>query len=127
MASNKKTKQKHRLLKKRAGWTKTSCIVYVLRCPVTRDIRYVGQTRLPIETRLKWHMKNSVAGSAPVNRWVKSLSAPPIIEAVDIKALWDITEAVVIDRLIKNNHKLLNVCSVIPDYDLCKEATHLSK
>ena len=116
--SNKKTKQKHKLLKKREGWTKTSCIVYVLRCPVTRDIRYVGQTRLSAEVRLKWHIKNSKKRSAPVSRWIKSLEYAPIIEIVDSKAVWDITEAVVIDRLIKNNHKLLNVCSVIKDYDI---------
>jgi hypothetical protein len=38
---------------------------------------------------------------------------PPTIEMIDEKGIWDISEAVWIDRLRHQGHQLLNVASVV--------------
>jgi hypothetical protein len=111
--SNKKAKQKHRLLKKRQGWTKTSCIVYGIRCPSSGDLRYIGQTRSDVLSRMKWHKKSSRSGNAPLYVWWRQLEVDPTIEVIDSKGIWDVTEAALIERAISKGARLLHINSVI--------------
>jgi hypothetical protein len=99
--------------------TKTWCRVYVLREAEGKPIRYVGQTRLELQDRLRWHFKGIQEhrvngwGLSKAQKWIASLPAPPVIELIDAKGIWDISEAVWIDRLRTRGEPLLNVLSVV--------------
>lgn len=94
--------------------------VYVLIDPITKLQRYVGQTRCRPQKRLKFHYKelnkhlNQGKRLSPVKLWLKNLrdkNLRPEIEILDSKAIWDISEAVWIDRLTNQGVILLNVAS----------------
>lgn len=99
--------------------SKTWCRVYVLREFAGGPARYVGQTRQSPEMRLWWHLKDLRKCKAEgrqltaAKRRLDGLSAPPIIEVLDEHGIWDISEAVWIDRLRRDGAPLLNVASVI--------------
>jgi len=91
---------------------------------VNGNIRYVGQTMLPIKERLSWHFKGlrqkirRGLRLSPAERWLDAeleKNHPPTIHMLDERGQWDISEAVWIDRLRHQGHKLLNVQSVVPD------------
>jgi hypothetical protein len=73
---------------------------------------------LPTE-RLRWHFKtlrkdiNQGRRLSRVQQWLSSLDSPPIIEVIDPKGIWDISEVVWIDRLRNAGHPLLNVQSLV--------------
>jgi len=113
MISRRKKLRRHRAARRRAP--KNSCIVYVLKETAESAPVYVGQTRLLIEERLRWHIKDMQRGKkAPVAAWLRNLPAPPVIEALDLNGIWDLSEAVWIDRLRAQGYRLLNVNSVVP-------------
>lgn len=107
----------HRRLR-RKSWSKNSCLVYVLREAIHKPPRYVGQTRAHESVRLHYHIKTAqTRPRSPVERWIASLlanGAAPIIEVIDRQGIWDISEAVWIDRLRSAGADLLNVLSVVP-------------
>jgi hypothetical protein len=97
----------------------TWCRVYALREAEGKPIRYIGQTRLGLHERLRWHFKgikerqeNGLALSK-AQKWIARLPTPPVIELIDGKEIWDISEAVWIDRLRTRGEPLLNVKSVV--------------
>ena len=36
--------------------------IYILKCPISKEIRYVGLTRVSLEHRLHLHLKENVKG-----------------------------------------------------------------
>lgn len=97
---------------------KTRCTVYILRDPDTTEIRYVGQTRLTMMGRMKWHkrkMKEALfgrVGFTPLYRWMEKLDRlgkEPIAEEITHNGAWDKTEMAMIERLRLRGDPLLNV------------------
>lgn len=98
------------------------CRVYKLVDPFTMKPRYVGQTKCNGKARLRWHIKplnnliNRGVRLSPVQQWLldlKKVGKRPILIIIDHNAIWDITEAVHIDRLRREGYELLNRCSVV--------------
>jgi hypothetical protein len=104
---------------KRQNSGKNRCKVYVLREAPGMPIRYVGQTRQTLAKRLNGHMKELRKRQecglwlSKAQKWIATLPTPPIIELIDAKGIWDISEAVWIDRLRTRGEPLLNVLSVV--------------
>ncbi len=105
--------------KSRRKKAKSWCQIYVLRERADSPVRYVGQTRQSPDMRLWWHLKDLKRTKeqrkrlTPVKSWLDGLSNPPVIEVIDLDGIWDITEAVWIDRLIARGEPLLNLASVV--------------
>ena len=99
---------------------KNWCLVYVLREAVGMPARYVGQTRQSPDMRLWWHLKDLKRCKeegrtlSKAKQWLDSLAKPPVIEVLDENGQWDISEAVWIDRLLRQGEPLLNVSSIVP-------------
>ncbi len=111
-------------LRKAKAWRKKAapshCTIYSLRDPMTGALIYVGQTRSSIQERLRNHLKEVQRGLgkslSPVHtRIAQCLPRLPVIETVDANGIWDVSEAVWIDRLRRDGHPLLNVLSVVAD------------
>lgn len=105
--SNRDVKRRHRRWLRAGG--RTLCRVYVLLDPTTHRARYIGQTRILLRHRLKWHMKDSIQGTSRVSQWIRSLDAPPRIESLDENATWDVSEIIWIERFRNQGFELLNV------------------
>jgi hypothetical protein len=93
------------------------CKVYLLIDPRTGEKKYIGQTRCHERTRLKFHYKEMRRAEfqkrslRPVHAWLLELANAgfkPTIEILDDNGLWDIAEAVWIDRLTNEGCQLLN-------------------
>ena len=117
--SNKKTKRKHRHLKR--SKPKIWCQVYVLHAGDGLP-RYVGQTTLVPEDRLKYHLNDVGKRRArkqrlsPVGTWISGLMASgryPVLDIIDPNGIWDVSEAVWIDRLRRRGADLLNVLALV--------------
>lgn len=110
-------KKKSRRLKR--THSKTWCFVYVLREASGQPVRYVGQTRQTPEMRLWWHLKdlrrckNQGLRLTPIKCWLDGLGVPPVIEVIDHEGIWNISEAVWIDRYRRQGEPLLNIASVV--------------
>lgn len=59
-------------------------IIYVLKCPDTKNIRYVGVTCGTLRNRLHGHMYDAKKGGTPKRNWINSLAVRPIIEQIEI-------------------------------------------
>ena len=103
--------------------TKTWCFVYGLKDPETGATCYIGQTRCLPKTRLKFHYKSLDTHLArgrklyPVMVWLKALRDKGLklqLDLIDDRAIWDVTEAVWIDRMTRGGIQLLNVGSRVP-------------
>jgi len=57
--------------------------IYILRHPESKEIRYVGYTKLTLEKRLEKHMRDSNNHNHHRANWIKSLPSEPIIEEID--------------------------------------------
>lgn len=86
--------------------TKLSCFVYAL-TDEAGAIRYVGQTRQPLQDRLRWHHRRARPDGAPVQRWL--CDAKPTIVMLDRTATWDVSEILWIEKLRRAGERLLNV------------------
>lgn len=115
--SRSKQKRQHRKLRRNSP--KSWCLVYALKHE--GKIHYVGQTRSLPTVRLASHFKEiqkrQMQGRhlSPVMRWIEGLGHEPVIEVLDRNGIWDISEAVWIDRCRRRGEPLKNVLSVIPD------------
>lgn len=62
--------------------------IYVLKCPVTRRVRYVGATRQRLEKRLVGHVSEARTGKLwPRCHWIRKLLSAgtlPLIEIVEL-------------------------------------------
>lgn len=65
--------------------------IYVLKCPITNDIRYVGQTRMKLAKRLSGHLYDALSRDKVrlnhKDNWIKKLIKDghrPIIESVEL-------------------------------------------
>lgn len=89
--------------------------IYILRDPLTNDIRYCGQTVSKIEYRLKRHVKSSnekVGRLTKKEAWIKSLgSVLPKVELIEEceKANANEKEIFHINRLKLEGHDLTNL------------------
>lgn len=114
MVGRKKALKQHRRAR-RKEWSKTRCFVYGLFDG--EECFYVGQTRLLLDERLRWHLKDvqkrleTGRTLSPAQRKIASMGSSPRIEMVDEFGVWDISEAVWIDRYLTKGHPLLNVLS----------------
>ncbi len=120
MLSRRKALRRHRSLRRKQ--CRTWCQVYVLREFPGSPIRYVGQTRMLPSERMRWHFKGihrkKSAGQrlSPVQQWIydnDAMGIPVEIEVIDKQGIWDISEAVWIDRLRRDGHPLLNVAGIV--------------
>jgi hypothetical protein len=115
--SRNKVRRQHRRFRRKQS--KSWCLVYVLREAPGKPVVYVGQTRQAPSERLWWHFKairQHEARGQPLTRlmkWIRSRPAPPIIEVIDDNGIWDVSEAVWIDRLRKQGEPLFNIMSVV--------------
>lgn len=120
-AGRKRKLQRHAQIrrKKRKNW----CQVYVLREKNGGYPFYVGQTRSLAEERLRWHIidiqrrLDRGLGLSPVQRHIQAMrhaGNTPIIQIIDHEGQWDVSEAVWIDRLIRDGANLLNILSRVP-------------
>jgi hypothetical protein len=50
--------------------------IYALADPQTREVRYVGKTKQPLETRYRAHATGNSKATAA---WVRTLAAPPVL------------------------------------------------
>ena len=59
--------------------------IYILKHPITNDIRYVGQTNNP-KRRLSRHLGNSrtLKDKRHINNWIRSLNTLPIMEIIEV-------------------------------------------
>lgn len=113
--------QRQKLRKLRNNKPKSWCQIYGLRVGAG-EYFYVGQTRLLLEQRLDWHFKavrkklRLGQTLSPAQKWIymmMSIDAKITIDLIDGNGIWDISEAVWIDRLRAQGHPLRNVMSVI--------------
>lgn len=118
--SRRKALKRHRSHRRKQR--KTWCQVYSIREAAGSAVRYVGQTRmLPLE-RLRWHFKTihkrKLLGQrlSPAQQWLydlESMGIEPHIEIIDMEGIWDISEAVWIDRFLARGEPLLNIASIV--------------
>ena len=60
--------------------------IYSLNDPNTNEIRYIGYTSQPLETRLKQHIRDSNRNVKSYKRnWIKSLKSIPTIKLIEDK------------------------------------------
>lgn len=104
--------------------------IYILRNPITEEIFYVGQTKMPLETRLSGHISETGANRDKIN-YIKTIleaGQKPIIEAIET-----IATTCYIDTMAVNEReiywiryhkslgcKLLNIAATAPDTK-CRE------
>jgi hypothetical protein len=95
---------------------KKHCFVYAL--TLNNKIMYIGQTRLRLKDRLKWHYKavdNAIHQKrklSSVQKWINQCSMfclPVEIIMIDENAIWNVTEIIQIERHRVSGHDLLNM------------------
>lgn len=93
--------------------SKQSCIVYGL-YDFNNNLRYIGQTRLEIESRKKWFYKGIKQALkfgnklTPVDRWIHTGNQFDI-RIIEENATWNVSEIIYIDRFRQAGAHLLNV------------------
>lgn len=105
----KPEKKKRRVRSTKPAPTKAMCIVYGL---TDNDgiVRYIGQTRNDLETRLNFHKRNAfTGGTSPCAKWIAENKADIRIVALDTNATWNVSEILWIDRYRREGHHLWNV------------------
>jgi len=64
----------------------TTTYIYSLSCPLTKSIRYIGKTYLPIKQRLYLHISKRNSTNSKKNLWIRELAIVgllPIIEVLE--------------------------------------------
>ena len=72
-------------------------LIYVLKHPITKEIRYVGVTTKSLNQRLSQHIYSKKRIGTKVSKWIKKLSISklnPIIELIEVcdSTNWEIRE-----------------------------------
>ena len=98
------------------------CKVYTLIDPRLGQVFYVGQTRCNPNKRLRFHYKalnqklvrrESLSPVLGRIKLLRDMGLKPEIAVIDHEGIWDISEAVWIDRLRSQGARLLNVMSIV--------------
>lgn len=58
--------------------------IYALCCPVSLNVRYVGQTIQPVEKRLMQHLTMSIKKKSHLGYWLKSINDTPLLKILEI-------------------------------------------
>lgn len=91
--------------------------IYYLRCPKTKEIRYVGRTRQELKLRLRGHItksRNSPKSTNHKNNWIKSILSEglkPTIEYVETVYGWadsHLRERQLINEMLNKGFRLVN-------------------
>lgn len=86
---------------------KTWCRVYAIRSQEGRTV-YIGQTRLDIEGRLRWHRKTK---DSRICQWMKAEKAAGRsfnVVVLEENGTWDVSEIIWIERARAASEPLLN-------------------
>ena len=100
-------RKKARRRKNGTGRGKTWCRVYAIRDHVGRTV-YIGQTRLKIEGRMRWHRKNKDTRICQWMRAENEAGRPFSVVVLDENATWDVSEIILIERARAAGEPLLN-------------------
>lgn len=88
--------------------------LYCLRCPVSNEIRYIGQTSKSLKERLRTHVKGITKNNNHRTSWLKSLvyiNQLPVIEQLFVTNDQDYIDRIevgTIKQLRKRKYKLVN-------------------
>jgi hypothetical protein len=105
--SPKQLSKKSRKFRSRYGYDRKLCYVYGLRDGFGK-IRYVGQTRLDLESRLRWHFRAARTNKTPLHKWINGSFGIEIF-MIDSNATWDVSEILWIAHYRSEGHDLVNV------------------
>ena len=105
--SPKQLSRKSKKFRRRHGYDRKLCYVYGL-VDAYGKIGYVGQTRLDLESRLKWHFRDAAHGKTRLHKWLNRSHGVEIF-MIDANATWDVSEILWIDRYRREGHELQNV------------------
>lgn len=89
--------------------------IYLLKDPITNNIRYIGRTKNTLDIRLKGHLSKSIHKKTYKDCWIYSLkqkNLKPIIELITIINGWEESykyEQQLIKEYIKNDYNLVNL------------------
>jgi GIY-YIG catalytic domain len=83
------------------------CSVYGLAAQDGR-IRYIGQTRLDLDRRLRSHFKYANTHSTKLAKWINGSLGVHIV-LIDDNATWNVSEILWIDHYRRNGADLVNV------------------
>src|SRR3990167_4875568 len=92
---------------------KRICFVYTLSDPITKEIRYIGQTIQPLKKRLLDHIKEAKTNKVRNHRlnWISSLlknNITPSIELLEDNAIWSDSEKYWISQFKTLGYRLVN-------------------
>ena len=87
--------------------------LYVLRCPDTKEVRYVGKAN-NAQKRLASHLRDSAMRNTPVYCWIRKLlelGKAPIVECVQVvnASDWQTAEIALIAKYRQEGARLLNL------------------
>lgn len=106
--AKKRWQKKLRKARKPAKPDRKFCRVYGL-MDYTGKIRYIGQTRCTLESRLKLHFEEASKNPKPaLAQWLNGTYNVEIV-MIDDNATWDVSEILWIDRYKRDGADLLNV------------------
>lgn len=94
---------------------KLTTYIYILKCPKTNEIKYVGKSNNPT-ARYRNHLREECSASIHKINWVKKLAKEnliPILEIIEEVQIseWKEKERFYIDKFLKEGNKLTNICS----------------
>lgn len=61
--------------------------IYLLRCPITNEVKYIGRTKHELKSRLQRHISTNYKSNAMKAYWIMKLKEKnliPIIELVEV-------------------------------------------
>lgn len=88
--------------------------IYVLKDPLTNEIRYLGRTKNSLKIRLNGHFSKAKQNKFKTHKdnWILSLKTKPVIELLEIVNGWEESykkEQELIKLYLKNGFKLTNL------------------
>ena len=88
--------------------------IYVLKDPISEEIRYIGRTKNSLAVRLSGHCSKAKRNSFKTHKdnWILKLTEKPIIEQIEEVLGWEesyIREQEIIKEYISNGYRLTNL------------------